>query len=127
MLFNTIFHEDPRYFVMTNGSVIRRSWHAISSTFTQRGDDKKFHPAYANFLGSASTALLTSTWHPNTNLGEVVLNDTIYSLGGQAIRNLAREFLYRHLTRHIPTYAKGKPPEEKAEPASTLPDPAPSR
>jgi hypothetical protein len=127
VLFNTIFHEDPRYFVMTNGSVIRRSWHAISSTFTQRGDDKKFHPAYANFLGSASTALLTSTWHPNTNLGEVVLNDTIYSLGGQAIRNLAREFLYRHLTRHIPTYAKGKPPEEKAEPASTLPDPAPSR
>jgi len=123
VLLNTLFHEDPRYFVMTNGSVIRRGWHAVSSTFTQRGDDKHFHPAYANFIGNASTALITSTWHQgsNTGLGQQVLNVTVLDLGGQAVRNLAREFLFRHLARHVPTYAKGKPPDEKLQPPSTRP------
>jgi len=121
---NTLFHEDPRYFVMTNGSVLARSWHAVSSTFMQRGDDKRYHPAYANFIGNASAALLTSTWHQgsNTGLGQQVLNDTFLDLGGLAIRNMAREFLFRHLARHVPTYAKGKPPDEK--PAPPTPKPA---
>lgn len=114
VLLNSLFHEDPRYFVMTNGSVVRRSWHAISSTFLQRGDDKHWHPAYSNFIGGATAAVVVSTWHPDSNIsmGQRVLNDTVLDLGGQAIRNLAREFLYRHLAHHVPTYAKGKPPEE---------------
>jgi hypothetical protein len=114
VLLNSLFKEDPRYFVMTNGSVIRRSWHAISSTFLQRGDDKHWHPAYANFIGGATSAVVVSTWHPDSSvsMGQRVLNDTVLDLGGEAIRNLAREFLFRHLARHVPTYAKGKPPEE---------------
>jgi len=114
VLLNSLFKEDPRYFVMTNGSVARRSWHAISSTFLQRGDDKHWHPAYSNFIGGATSAVVVSTWHPDStvSMGQRVLNDTVLDLGGEAIRNLAREFLFRHLARHVPTYAKGKPPEE---------------
>jgi hypothetical protein len=129
VLLNSLFKEDPRYFVMTNGSIPRRAFHAVMSTVTQRGDDKHWHPAYANFIGSASAALITSTWHQgsSTVLGNQVLGATFYDLGGEAIRNLAREFLFRHLARHIPTYAKGKPPDEKPAPASPLPNPSPSR
>jgi len=114
VLLNSLFKEDPRYFVMTNGSVVRRSWHAISSTFLQRGDDKHWHPAYSNFIGGGISAVVVSTWHPDSSIsmGSRVLNDTVLDLGGEAIRNLAREFLFRHLARHVPTYAKGKPPEE---------------
>jgi hypothetical protein len=97
---------------MTNGSIVRRAFHAIMSTVTQRGDDKHWHPAYANFLGDATTAAIASTWHPGSDIPTDILNDTVYSLGGQAIRNLAKEFLYRHLARHVPTYAKGKPLDE---------------
>jgi hypothetical protein len=135
VLLNSLFHEDPRYFVMTNGNVFRRSWHAVSSTFMQRGDDLRFHPAYANFLGSATTAVIISTWHPGstTGVGTRVLNDTFLDLGGEAIRNMAREFLFRHLARHVPTYAKGKPPDEKpsaspnATPNTPPANPQPSR
>jgi hypothetical protein len=125
VLLNSLFHEDPRYFVMTNGSILARSWHAVSSTFMQRGDDLRFHPAYANFIGSATTAVIISSWDrgSTTSVGQRVLNDTVLDLGGEAIRNLAREFLFRHLTRHVPTYAKGKPPDEK--PSST-PNPTPT-
>jgi len=127
VLLNSLFHEDPRYFVMTNGSVVRRSWHAISSTFLQRGDDKKFHPAYANFMGGAISAVVVSTWHPDstTSVGTRVLNDTVLDLGGLAIRNLAREFLFRHLARHVPSYAKGKPPDEKPAPPPATPQQTP--
>jgi len=120
VLLNSLFHEDPRYFVMTNGNFFARSWHAVSSTFMQRGDDLRFHPAYANFLGSATTAVIVSTWHPGstTGVGTRVLNDTFFDLGGEAIRNMAREFLFRHLARHVPSYAKGKPPGEKQSAAA---------
>jgi len=123
VLLNSVFHEDPRYFVMTNGNVFRRSWHAVSSTFMQRGDDLRFHPAYANFIGSATTAVIISSWDQgsSTSMGQRVLNDTVLDLGGEAIRNMAREFLFRYLARHVPSYAKGKPPDEKDAPPTPKP------
>lgn len=113
VLFSSVFHEDPRYFVMTNGSWERRSWHALSSTFMQRNDrTKRFEPAYANLLGAATTGLIASTYHPGTSPGKMVLNDTVLDLGNKAANNLVREFVLRHLARHIPSYAKGRPPQD---------------
>jgi len=111
VVFATLFHQDPRYFVMTNGSWERRSWHAISSTVIQRGDNRHWQPAYAHFAGSATTGLIASTYHPGTNPGKLVLDNTIVSLGEKAANNLIREFVLRHLAKNIPSYAKGKPPE----------------
>ena len=112
VVFAAVFHQDPRYFVMTNGSWERRSWHAISSTVIQRGDNRRWQPAYAHIFGSASAALIASTYHPGSSPGKLVLNDTILDLGNKAANNLIREFVLRHLAKNIPSYAKGKPPEE---------------
>jgi hypothetical protein len=112
VVFASVFHQDPRYFVMTNGSWERRSWHAISSTVIQRGDNYHWQPAYAHIFGSASAALIASTYHPGSNPGKLVLDDTILDLGNKAANNLIREFVLRHLAKNIPSYAKGKPPEE---------------
>ena len=112
VVFATVFRQDPRYFVMTNGSWVRRSWHAISSTVIQRGDNYHWEPAYAHLLGSATTGLIASTYHPGSNPGKLVLDNTILDLGNKAANNLIREFVLRHLAKNIPSYAKGKPPEE---------------
>jgi hypothetical protein len=112
VVFATVFRQDPRYFVMTNGSWERRSWHAISSTVIQRGDNRRWQPAYAHIFGSASAALIASTYHPGSNPGKLVLNNTVLDLGNKAANNLIREFVLRHLAKNIPSYAKGKPPEE---------------
>jgi hypothetical protein len=112
VVFATVFRQDPRYFVMTNGSWERRSWHAISSTVIQRGDNRRWQPAYAHIFGSASAALIASTYHPGSNPGKLVLDDTVLDLGSKAANNLIREFVLRHLAKNIPSYAKGKPPEE---------------
>ena len=112
VVFAAVFHQDPRYFVMTNGSWERRSWHAISSTVIQRGDNRRWQPAYAHIFGSATAALIASTYHPGTSPGKLVLDNTILDLGNKAANNLIREFVLRHLAKNIPSYAKGKPPEE---------------
>jgi hypothetical protein len=113
VVFSTVFHQDPRYFVMTNGTWERRTWHAVSSTFMQRNDKtRRFEPAYAHLLGAATTGLIASTYHPGSSPGKMVLDDTVLDLGGKAANNLIREFVLRHLARRIPSYAKGKPPEE---------------
>jgi hypothetical protein len=112
VVFASVFHQDPRYFVMSNGSWERRSWHAISSTIIQRGDNRHWQPAYAHMFGSATTGLIASTYHPGSNPGKLVLNNTILDLGNKAANNLIREFVLRHLAKNVPSYAKGKPPEE---------------
>lgn len=112
VVFATIFHQDPRYFVMTNGSWERRAGHAIASTVIQRGDNYHWQPAYSHILGATTTGLIASTYHPGENLGKVVLNTTVLDLGNKAANNLVREFVLRHLAKHIPSYAKGKPPKE---------------
>ena len=112
VVFSTIFHQDPRYFVMTNGSWKRRAWHAIASTVTQRGDNYRWQPAYSHLLGAATTGLIASTYHPGSSPGKIVLNTTVLDLGNKAANNLVREFVLRHLAKNIPSYAKGKPPKE---------------
>lgn len=109
----SVFHQDPRYFVMTNGSWERRAWHAVSSTLVQRNDiSRRFEPAYSHFLGAATTGLISSTYHPGSSPGKMVLDGTVLDLGNRAVNNLIREFVLRHLAKNIPSYAKGKPPEE---------------
>lgn len=113
VVFASVFRQDPRYFVMTNGSWERRSWHAISSTFMQRNDTtRRFEPAYAHLLGAATTGLIASTYHPGSSPGKLVLDNTILDLGNKAANNLIREFVLRHLAKSIPSYAKGRPPED---------------
>lgn len=108
----SVFHQDPRYFVMTNGRWERRAFHAIASTVIQRGDNYHWEPGYSHLLGSALSGLITSTYHPNSDPGTTVLHTTIFDLGNKAANNLIREFVLRHLAKNIPSYAKGKPPEE---------------
>jgi Carboxypeptidase regulatory-like domain len=112
VVFSSVFHQDPRYFVMTNGSWQRRAWHAISSTVIQRGDNYHWQLGYSHLLGAATTGMIASTYHPDSSMGKLVLDGTILDLGNKAANNLIREFVLRHLAKNIPSYAKGKPPEE---------------
>jgi hypothetical protein len=116
VVFASLFRQDPRYFVMTNGSIRARAWHAVSSTFIQRGDNKHWQPAYAHLVGNATTGLIATTYHPGSSPGQLVFDNTVAGLGGQAITNLVREFLLRHLAKNIPSYAKGKPANVKTRP-----------
>lgn len=109
VVFASAFHQDPRYFVMGSGTIKARAWHAISSTFIQRGDNGHWQPGYSHLLGNACAGLIATTYHPNSTAGQLVFDNTVLGLAGQAGANLAREFILRHFAKNIPSYAKGKP------------------
>lgn len=103
VIFASLLHQDPRYFVMGTGTAKRRAWHAVSSAFIQRGDNRRWQPAYSNLLGNAATGALASTYHPGgPGAGMLVLDDTLIGLGGRAFDDLFREFVLPRFTTHVP-------------------------
>lgn len=112
VVFASLLHQDPRYFVMGTGTTRQRTWHALASAVMQRGDNRRWQPAYSNFLGNATTGLIASTYHPGTSMGQLVLNDSLVGIGGRAVDNLVREFILRRITSNIPPNAQGKPPRD---------------
>ena len=98
-IFPSMFHTDPRYFVMGKGSTTSRATHAVSSTWLTRADDGRRRINWAEILGSMSAAALSNTYFPSQERGvNLVLINGLGNLGGDMVDNLVREFLLSHVT-----------------------------
>jgi hypothetical protein len=107
-LFASIFHEDPRYYVMGTGHpFLKRLVHASTRCIITRTDSGHSTPNFALFAGNAAGAALTVTYFPaeNTTFGEVV--ETFGgSLGGSALGFVVDEFIVDAL---VDLHLKKKP------------------
>jgi hypothetical protein len=98
-IFPSIFHTDPRYFIMDRGSKRARALHAISSTFATRGDNGTRKVNFPEILGGFSAAALSNAYFPAKERGvNLVLINGFGDLGGDMLDNLIREFVLNHLT-----------------------------
>jgi hypothetical protein len=98
-LFPSIFHTDPRYFVMGKGSMKERAFHAIASTFVTREDNGSRRVNFPEILGDLSAAALSNAYYPANERGaNLVLINGFGDIGGNMVGNLAREFLLNHVT-----------------------------
>ncbi len=98
-VFPSIFHADPRYFIMGKGSTKARAYHAIASTFVTRGDDGSRKVNFPEILGDFSAAALSNAYFPASERGgSLVLINGFGDLGGNMVGNLIREFVLNHLT-----------------------------
>jgi hypothetical protein len=98
-VFPSIFHSDPRYFILGKGSAKSRAAHAISSTFLTRGDNGSRKINFAEILGDFSAAALSNVYFPAQERGaNLVLVNGFGSLGGDMLDNLLREFVFNRLT-----------------------------
>ena len=105
----SLFHQDPRYFYQGTGSVRSRTWHALNSAFVTRGDNGKQQPNYSHILGNLAAGGLANAYHPESSRGLGLTFQTLgITTGGNAIGNLFREFLLRHLEPSVPAFATGK-------------------
>ncbi len=57
-----IWGEDPRYARLGEGGFGTRMKSVLYQTFTARGRDGKFHPAYARYIAVPSSNWLSNTW-----------------------------------------------------------------
>jgi carboxypeptidase family protein len=98
-VFPSVFHTDPRYFIMGQGSTKARALHAVGSTFVTRGDDGSRKVNFAQILGAFSAAALANAYFPEKERGvNLVLVNGFGDLGGNMLDNLIREFVLNHLT-----------------------------
>ncbi len=98
-VFPSIFHTDPRYFIMGEGGTKARSYHAIASTFVTRGDNGTRKVNFPKILGSFSAAALSNAYFPAQERGvNLVLINGFGDLGGDMLDNLIREFVLNHIT-----------------------------
>jgi hypothetical protein len=98
-VFPSMFHTDPRYFIMGKGSTMSRATHALTSTWLTRGDDGQRRINWAEIIGSISAATLSNTYFPAQERGvNLVLINGLGNLGGDMVDNLVREFLLSHIT-----------------------------
>lgn len=100
-IFPSLFHTDPRYFIMGNGSKKERVVHALTSTFVTRGDSGSPVINFPEILGGFSSAALSNAYYPASERGvNLVLVNGFGNLGGNFLDNLVREFVLNHLTAH---------------------------
>ena len=100
-VFPSMFHTDPRYFVMGTGTTQARVLHAVTSTWVTRGDDGTRRINFPQILGGLSAAALSNAYFPAQERGlNLVLINGLGDLGGNMVDNLIREFLLSRVTTH---------------------------
>jgi hypothetical protein len=88
-----IFHEDPRYFPLGQGSVKARLTWAVRSEFVGVGDDGHTMPNYANLVGLGFSSVAENAFSPrdSTSYGDTVERYAIKVGIGTGL-NVVREF-----------------------------------
>lgn len=68
-LYPTIFHQDPRYYRVGQGTVQRRLGHALEHSFVATSDSGKHIPNFSEWFTTVSTKLVTNLYHPDNPRG----------------------------------------------------------
>ena len=100
---DSVLHQDPRYHYSGNGTKWQRAAYAIESAFRTKGDNGKWQPPYAGFLGAIASSEISETYYPGSRTQRTVVGRALaFHFGGLVVVNLFQEFALRGLTSHRP-------------------------
>lgn len=106
-VFPSLFHQDPRYFYQGSGSMWSRAKHAVAYAFLARSDSGKLMPNYSYFFGDLGSGAISNLYYPSSSRGAgLVFTNAAIGIGGRAGQDLIREFLFKHITKHVPDHGK---------------------
>jgi hypothetical protein len=93
-IFASVFHQDPRYYRVAEGSAFHRGLLSAKEAFVRRNDSGDAEFNYSGVLGRAVAAALTTTYYPAPSVtGRVVGLTFATSMATDAGGNLVLEFL----------------------------------
>ena len=75
---SALLHEDNRYVPSLDTGFLKRTRHAIASTFVARNDAGHEHFAYSRFGSALGAAFISRIWQPPSRSGA---GDGLYSFG----------------------------------------------
>ena len=71
-------------------------------------------PNYSYLFGELSSGALSNLYYPSSSRGAgLVLANTAIGFAGRAGQNLLREFVFKHVTKHVPANGKPEVPERQ--------------
>lgn len=88
----TLWHEDPRYFRLGQGSVWRRAYYAANRIFVVKKDDGHVGFYMSEVLGNMAVTAIGVTYYSNSRNAPVSLERYGMSLGNDMISNMLTEF-----------------------------------
>jgi hypothetical protein len=105
-IFAALFHQDPRYYRVAQGSYLHRSLLSAEQAIVTRGDNGSQQFNYSGIAGRAAAAALTTTYYPEPSVNARVVGLTFAtSIATDAGGNLVVEFL-PDIIRKIPVMKK---------------------
>lgn len=100
-LVSSLFRQDPHYHRDPDASTRSRIGHALSYVVVTRSDSGNRIFNFAEFLGTASSSVVESSFHPEWKRGPGASAQRIFvSIGSDAAWNLMTEFL-PDVARHV--------------------------
>jgi len=95
----SLLHQDPRYFYQGTGTTRSRVFHALSSPFICRGDNRKLQPNFSGVGGDLTAGAISNIYYPQSNRGTgIVFENALITTGGRMINGLVQEFILRRFT-----------------------------
>ena len=87
-----LLHQDPRYFRMSDGSIGRRTWYAVSRIFVSHSDSGRTMFNYSEVIGNGISSGIGLSYYPdNRNVPDYLSNWGI-QLATDASSQLLKEF-----------------------------------
>jgi len=100
-VYASTFHQDPHYYRSPDASTGTRLRRALSYVLITRSDSGRKMFNFDELLGTASSSLLESTFHPEWKKGAgTAAGRILISIGSDSAWNLMTEFL-PDIARHL--------------------------
>src|SRR6266404_7439232 len=113
-VYPSIFSEDPRYYRLGHGSVGRRLLHAVEHAVVAHRDNGKQMFNFSEWLGTASTSVLSNTYHPDNRRGFAPAAERVgYSILQDTGFDVLREF-WPEISRKFRLPFRGERPQTSA-------------
>ena len=87
-----LFHQDPRYFRLGEGSKRHRTFYALSRVMVARMDSGHQTFNFSEWGGAAAAAAISNAYYPDTRNANDNLERLLTSVATDAFSNVAKEF-----------------------------------
>ncbi len=101
----SLLHEDPRYFRLGKGTLLRRTFNATSWVFVVKHDDGSSGFFISEVIGNMGVTALGTLYYPDSRTASASLERYGMALGNDMISNLLTEF-WPDIRRKLPILHK---------------------
>ena len=91
-LIPAVFHQDPRYFRMGEGSKKSRTWYALTRIFVARMDSGRNTFNFSEWGGNAAAVAISNAYYPDTRNANDNAQKLLIQCATDAFSNVLKEF-----------------------------------